>query len=168
MMGKWIGAMMIVAGCAGIGLSLAANEKRRAFYLRLLLQKLERMEQELSSHILALPNLFAVVKSEDPLGMLFAAMARLLEEKAYPSAQDCMEAALLEQSGIPVDVKDILRRLGSGLGLLDLDGQRRQLQIVIEECRRSLDTLMDGQALRLKNYCTLSLCCGAALAVLLI
>ena len=48
---QWIGAAMVIGGCGGFGLTLAAGEKREIQMLRQLMAVLEEMEWELQCRL---------------------------------------------------------------------------------------------------------------------
>ena len=52
---RWIGAVLVIAGCGGFGFSIAAGYKREESTLRQLIQALNTMEWELSYRLTPLP-----------------------------------------------------------------------------------------------------------------
>ena len=54
---RWIGAVLVIAGCGGFGFSIAAGYKREESTLRQLIQALNTMEWELSYRLTPLPEL---------------------------------------------------------------------------------------------------------------
>ena len=57
---KWIGAVLVVAGCGGFGFSLARETLRQEALLRGLLTSLELMENEIRCRLTPLPQLCAL------------------------------------------------------------------------------------------------------------
>lgn len=166
---KWIGAILIVTGCAGFGLSLSAAHRREENCLRSLMAALDYMVCELHFRAPALPELCrgAAKISGRGVGQVFSALAAELETSSAADVGHCMNIAL-ENGDLPPKARDQLQILGTSLGRFDMEGQMKSLESVRASCRRTLDSLTADRDSRLRNYQTLSLCTGAALAILLI
>lgn len=167
---KSIGAALIIAGCGGFGLKLAADHRKEERTLRQLIAALDYMECELQYRLTALPELCRQAAREcgGALRDFFAALARELDDRLSPDAESCMRAALGKAQGLPPSARTCLRVLGSSLGRFDLPGQLKGLDAARAACRRSLAALSENRDVRLRSYQTLSLCAGAALAILLL
>lgn len=166
---KWIGAVLIIAGCGGFGFSLAAGHRHQERSLHRLLRILDFMTSELHFHATPLPQLCANAaklysKAE---ALVFSRLGEALEARESADAPSCMEEVLKEIQ-LPDQTRDILRQLGTTLGRFDLEGQLKGLEEGREFCRLHLNSLGENRDTRLRNYQTLSLCTGAALAILLI
>ena len=59
-------------------------------------------------------------------------------------------------------------KLGGSLGRFDMEGQLRGIENARQLCRKEMEALSDHRDQRLKNYQTLAICAGVALAILLI
>ena len=81
---------------------------------------------------------------------------------------ECVNVVLENFSSISPIVKDQLLTLGNSIGRFDVDGQVKGMESVRHECERNLQLLQDNRENRLRNYQTLGLCAGAALAILLV
>ena len=167
---KWIGAVLVVAGCGGFGFTLAVETQRQVRLLRQLLQSLELMENEIRCRLTPLPQLCELAaRGRDPaLRRFFLSLGRELKQGKASQAEGCVRAVLDRQRELPVPVKGILRLMGASLGRFDLSGQLKGLLAAQNACRRELGELERNKELRLRSYRTLGLCAGAALAVLLI
>lgn len=167
---KWVGAVLIVAGCGGFGFSLARETQRQCRLLRQLLLSLQLMENEIRCRLTPLPQLcrMAARGRDTALDKFFRTLGGELERGAAPRAELCVATALERQKDLPVPVKRILKLLGVSLGRFDLPGQLKGLQAAQNACRRELNELERNKDYRLRSYRTLGLCAGAALAVLLI
>ena len=165
---KWIGAILVVAGCGGFGFSLAAAYRREEASLRQLMRMLRFMQRELRFRLTPLPELCRQAAGEGR-GQTRAVMqylAAALEAQEQPEAYGCMRSALRRADGLSGRVKRLFLQLGRSLGRFDLDGQLEGLEDVLNACREQLDQLQENRASRLKSYQTLGLCAGAALAIL--
>ena len=167
---KWIGAILIISGCLTTGFSIAAQDKKESALHRQLHSSLGFMRSQLAYQLIPLPQLCrqTSVYSRGILRKFFAALATELEKQFYAQAEDCMAVALRTVTELPSSVKSILRELGRSLGQMDLAGQLQGLDRAMEDCRRKGEQMEQNQQQRLRCFRTLSLCAGAALAILLL
>lgn len=170
MMLKGIGALLVVAGCAGVGMKLASTHRREESTLRKLIAALDYMECELQYRLLPLPELCRQTAGECDgiLHRVFLSLAVELEQQVAPDATLCLRAALAREKAVPEQTAQALLLLGSSLGRFDLEGQLTGLETVRGECRSRLTRLTAGGEGRVRSYQTLGLCAGAALAILLL
>lgn len=167
---KWIGAVLIVAGCGGFGFSLSAEHRTQEKYLRKLIALLDFMTCELRYRMTPLPELCAAAARESSgmLGKLFHRLSTELENAASGNVTFAMDTALKSCGVVPSKTRDNLILLGQSLGRFDLEGQLEGLESVRASCRRDLESFTADRDARLRNYQTLGLCAGAALAIVLI
>ena len=170
MMGKWIGAVLVICGCGGVGFSIAAASRREENTLRRLMAALDYMECELRYRLTPLPELCrqASRESSGVVGALFAALSHELDSRTAPDAESCLRAALDACRDVPSKAGQAWGLLGSTLGRFDLEGQVRGLDTVRAFCRRELEDMGRNRDSRLRSYQTLGLCAGAALAILFV
>ena len=166
---KWIGAVLIIAGCGGFGFSLAAGHRYQEKSLQRIMRILDFMASELHFHATPLPQLCdsAAKLYGKAEALVFSRLAEALDAHDSPEVAACMES-VLDEIQLPAETGDILRQLGMTLGRFDLEGQLKGLEEARESCRHRLRALGENRDTRLRNYQTLSLCTGAALAILLI
>lgn len=167
---QWAGALLIIAGCGGCGFSMAAEYLREEYSLRQLISALDYMFCELQYSVSPLPQICGKIANEfrAPLGQVFGALSRELESCPGPSAASCMEKAMEKSGKIPGLTQSYLKELGFSLGKFDLAGQLSALDTLRTKCRSELERLMSQRSNRIRNYQTLGLCTGAALAIILI
>lgn len=165
---KWYGAILIVLGCGSIGFAMAAAHRREETVLRQLIGALDFMQCELQYRLTALPDLcrMTAAQCQGNLRTLFITLAQELEDQLSPDAFHCMNAALAKVPKIPGKAGEILRSMGRTLGRFDLEGQIQGLENARQNCRRMLENMSENREVRLRSYQTLSLCAGAALAIL--
>lgn len=165
---KWIGAILIIAGCGGFGFSLAAGYKKEEEALRQLGRVLSHMEWELQYRLTPLPELCrqAAGEARGALRDVMMYLAALMEEQSLPDVSGCMRTALRRSPDLPGSVKKILQQLGNSLGRYDLAGQLQGLKALENVCQAERKELSKNRDLRLRCYQTLGLCAGAALAIL--
>lgn len=165
-----VGAALLILGCGSVGFQMAAAHVREERILRQLLRLLDYMECELQYHLTPLPELCRQA-AEQEAGVLKGVFLRLAEEldnQMSPDVGRCMGYVLGRQQNLPPKTKKLLRLMGNSLGKFDLQGQIKGLESLRGECRRELKALEAGRASRLREYKTLGLCAGAALAILFI
>lgn len=167
---KWIGAILIILGCGGFGLSIAASQRREVSSLRRLVSALDYMECDLQYRLTPLPELCrqAGRESQGCVRNVLLHLADELESQISPDVGDCMRKALAETPDIPSITAEAFSALGQSLGRFDLEGQLKGLEAVRTHCRRELEKLQDHQEVRLRSYRTLGFCAGAAVAILFI
>ncbi len=166
---KWIGAVLIVAGCGGMGFIRACAYRMEERMLEELGMALEYMSCELSYQMTPLPQLCRKTANllRGRLKPVFLSMAEELDRQVAPDAPSCMGAVLAGEQ-LPDSVRKILARLGSGMGCFDLPGQIRGIEGCAEQTQSVRRELADHRQDRIRSYQTLGICAGAALAILLL
>ena len=165
-----MGALLVIAGCGGFGFSMALNYKKQEQCLRHLIKALDIFSCELEYRLSPLPAVCRSVSQTvgGSIGKVFAALASELDSQVCPDAACCMEAAIMSVTDLPASVRSYLRQLGQTLGYFDVAGQLSELAATRAECTEKLETIRGERDVRIRNYQTLGLCAGAALAILLI
>lgn len=161
---------MIIAGCTGLGLTLAnANRKLEQSLLKLI-QIIQYIERELESKLMPLPELCRQVGREvcGSIGTVFLDLAREMDWNAAPDVSGCMKESLRKGYDIPPAIRTYLIQLGHDLGQYELPLQLEGLRGIRERCQGDLHTLRQDREQRLRNYRTFGICSGAALVVLLV
>lgn len=166
---KWIGAVLIIAACGGFGFMLALSHRREERCLSSLIRILDFLASELHYRQTPMPELCCLAAGEcrNEVGYVFQKLAEELEQNLYPDVNSSMNR-VLSGSDLPLVTLRNLNLLGDTLGRFDLQGQLKGLEAVREKCREDLLTFRQNREQRLRNYQTLSLCAGAALAILLV
>lgn len=167
---RWIGAILIVAGCGSFGLFYASSHRRAVLLLRQLICSIEYMERELKYRQLPIPDLLrqTAAISNNGTNTILGELALELDKQTAPDIVVCMENVLNQHSNLPKQVVEAFILLGNGMGHFNLDGQLESLQNVRNECQVALLDMSHNQDVRLRNYQTLALCAGAAVVILLI
>lgn len=167
---KFAGALMIVMSCAAVGFYAAAAHRKEEQALKQLFRGLEYMSNELQYKMTPLPELCANAAkiSMGCVGKVFLALEEELNAQITPEASSCMHAAISRQSNLPCKVEKCLTELGTTLGRFDLSGQISGLEAVKKLAELELEHLSRNREVRLRNYQTLGLCAGSALALILL
>lgn len=167
---RLIGATFIICGCGFMGFKLAADHIKQIGYLKQLLLALDHLYSELQYRLSPLPELCrqASSRTKGVLSVFFIMLTKELEAQIAPDVERCVSAALYRCKGIPDELFRLLELLGQSLGRFDLEGQLNGLCVVKSECEQVIEKLSKNNDLRIRNYKTLALCAGAALAILFI
>lgn len=167
---KLMGAILIIAGCSGFGLTIVKNHRYEVRTLRQLCTILDYISCELQYHLTPLPEMCRRVSniSHGCLQNTFSNLAVELENQISPNVAHCMDAVLRKNEKLPPLTVKCLKLLGKSLGHFDVEGQIKGLESVHTECRRLLETCSENQSVRLRSYQTLALCAGAAMAILFV
>ena len=170
MMYKLLGAGLVVIASGGVGLSMVVAYKNEVRCLRVILAALSYMKCELQFHSTSLPILCkkAAAVATGPVKQYFEELSNELDSQICPDIQSCSLHALSKVKQLPKTINEIIIDFSSTLGSFDLMGQLKGLDHSIEQAERMLEKLSAGQEQRLRNYQTLSLCAGAALAIILV
>lgn len=165
-----LGACLIIGGCGGFGICLGATALREARELEGLLRALDWMENQLQYRLTQLPELCRGAGKEagGTVGRVFGALAWELDRQTAPEPAGCMQAALGKCPGLSPQLRRAMACLGRDLGRFDLPGQLRGLDRARDRARKMLESLQRNRVSRLREYRTLGLCAGAALAILLL
>ena len=167
---KWIGALLIIAGCSGYGFAIAAGKRKEEKLMWQLLEILQYMEQELRYRLTPLPELcrLAAGKTTGILSVVFLNLYRELNWQTLPDAGSCMYAAIQRSGDLPARVRRLLVQLGHTLGKFDLVGQLQGIQSVRQRCKDTLESTRKNRDEQIRSYQTLGICAGTALAIILI
>ena len=165
---KFIGAMLIVAGCGGYGFMTAFYWKREELALRQLVGNLEFMECELQYRLTPLPELCGQTAGER--SSLTSEFWKLLEvelgQRSEVDAACCVQSVLNRCTKLPEHTRLALKMLGQTLGRFDLDGQLQGLKSLKDHCYAQLEFMGHDREIRLRSYQTLGICTGIALAII--
>lgn len=167
---KIVGAICVIVGCGAVGFRIAAAYRLEEKALRQLLHTLEYMENELAYRLTSLPQLCrqAAEGRSGPVRQFFLSLSNELEMQLSPDVSRCMTVCLNKQKDIPPITQKMIQTLGDTLGRFELEGQLNGIHSVKLETGQQLDMLCKNKETRIRNYQTLGLCAGVALAILFI
>ena len=165
-----VGAVLIIIGCGGVGLLIASAHRNQTNILRQFIFVLDYLQCELQYHQSPLPDLcrLAAQNTGGVLKIVFLSLSDELDKQISPDVPRCMAAALEKTEKLQVKTKDAFILLGQSLGCFDIDGQLKGLEMTKCEVSRMLMEHTSNQDNRIRCYQTLSICAGAAIAILLI
>lgn len=166
---RFVGACLLVAGSGGFGLVLASAHRREMKLVKQLLHGVQEMAWELKYRMTALPELCGIgaEAAGGPVKDVLLDLSDRLRRNEVTDIAGTMNH-LLAGRELPGCVRRELRQLGMSLGRYDLEGQLQGLELLRQQCRRDLRALEEKAPQRIRNYQTLALCAGIALAILFI
>ena len=167
---KWIGSVLIVAGCGGFGHALSGLFRKERRLLQGLVSALTFLECQLRYQLTPLPELcrLAARTSGGTLEEVFLNFSRELDWQSAPDPESCMAEAIRKSHSLPLRVKQLLCQLSTSLGRFDLPGQLQEFSQLRQLCQQELDQLSRTLEPRMKTCKTLAFSAGAAAAILLI
>ena len=167
---KIVGAILVIAGCGSVGFKIAFNYRRDENALEQLVSILDFMHCQLQYRMTPLPSLCRQVATDfrNMPGCIFEELATKMELQTSTNIGQCMTSVLSGRRTIPAITRKKLIQLGNSMGRFDLEGQLKGLEAVQQDCIRILEEVRNNRDVRLRSYQTLSLCAGAALAILFI
>lgn len=166
---KIIGAIITVVGCGSVGIRMAVQHRKQVAALEQLLIALTYMHCELQYRLTPLPSLCrqTAAVTSGCVSEFFRALSRELSMQLSPVVKDCVNAALKKEP-LPEYAQKTVCLLGETLGSFDVHGQLQGISSAKENTETALRHCTNNQQARLRSYQTLSLCAGAALAILFI
>lgn len=167
---RWLGALLVIAGGGSIGFSMAFHYRKQEQCLRQLIKAIELFSCELEFKLTPLPEVCRSVSRSvgGSIGEVFQCLAQELDSQIRPDAACCMESAVACCKDLSQPCRGWLLQLGRTLGRFDVAGQLAELASVKAGCVEQMNAMLAERDVRIRNYQTLGLCAGAALAILLI
>ncbi len=166
---KLVGVIFVIAGCSFVGFKMASEFRREMNSLRDMIDILNFMEWELNYRLTPLPQLCRLSAAHGKsLSGLFQNFADEMDDQVSTDTACCMEAAIGKTGSTCNSIKQLLKELSATFGKFDLDGQLSGIDSVRQKCMQQLQSLEKDKDVRMRNYQTLGMCVGVALAILLI
>lgn len=169
---KTIGIVLVVLGASGAGFSMALAVQRNIAVVQQLIGALDQMKSEMQYRKTPLPELMRVlsVSTRGQVSSLFCRVADDMFLRQEASVYAIIKKALLAAppSAFSPSVRHVLLNLGSGLGKYDVEGQLRAIDLALSRLRDILEQSTAEQKTRVRSYCTLGICAGLAIAIMVL
>lgn len=168
---KAVGAALLLAGSAGLGLTAIRRLERRVTALRSLTEALELMERELDFRLPPMKELILAVAAraaEPAAGFLRACGEEVEKLEGKPLARLWRQAALEKLPALKKQDLETLFSVGAVLGRYDGEGQRRTIAAARERLSDFLAEASEERRRQGKVYGALSVTAGAFLVILLL
>ena len=170
MIPKILGAVMILAGCGGVGMMICIAYKTEEEMLRQMVHAMDYIQCELRFRMTPLPELCAQASSgcRGRVSCFWMHLSEALSHHTSPHVSECVLAAKQAAGPFPQRMNQILEILSHSLGQFDAQGQQQTLEAVTSHCRSELESMGNNRDMRLRSYQTLGICAGVALVILLV
>lgn len=167
---RWIGAIIVIGACGCCGFSMARNYGNLEHCLRQLHNAMEIMRCQMEYRLTTLPELCQILASActGQIGKIFTDLGQELDREDAMDISLCMDEALARNPQLPTQCARSLRRLSRTLGQSDLQIQLQGIGLEMEWIKSTLDQVTAERPGRVKSYRALGLCCGIALAIVLL
>ncbi len=167
---KGIGAALVILACGICGFSMAGSFRYLENTLGEMIKALELMHCQMEYRLTPLPEICGILCAGcgGVVGKVFEAFGKELRKTDTADAEACMKKALEFYPEMPEKCGKSLERLSITLGKTDLTTQLHGIKLEQELLRKELGNIQKDQPARLKSYRTLGICCGIALAILLL
>ena len=170
---KGIGALLILASAAGIGVSFSNDFKRRCMELRLLKQMIYMLRGEIKYTKTPLPDAFAsiAVRMKEPFGSFLEELAKQMENPENGTFGELWQAqikAQLSGTHLKREDKEQLGSLGEVLGYLDLEMQLSSIELYLEQLELRIRESQEAARTKQKLYQSLGVAGGIFLVILLV
>jgi len=165
-----LGATLILVGCGYYGFFLAAAYRKETSCLASFIEMLDYFACELQYRSPPLAELFSgfAHTRKNHISDFCGFVSDEIERQICPNAKECIRAALQKRGNMPKETAAMLMKFGATLGMFNADGQLIEIRNTRNEAQHKLDQLLSNQDTKTKNYKTLGLCAGAAIAILFI
>ena len=166
---KLVGACLIMASAAGIGVSFSTDLKRRCQELRILKQLAYMLRGEIKFTKTPLPEAFShiSVRLPEPFGNFLSNVAEALGTADGELWREKIKESLAGSHLSRMD-KEQLGTLGEVLGYLDLEMQLASIDLYLEQLELSIQEAESSMSSKQKLYQSLGVAGGIFLVILLI
>lgn len=164
---KWLGLLLVVCCCAGLGVMQAMRLRQTCRNLEQLCRMLRELSVQMAFRSLTVQELLEQLCRESAYAAFqFPVTVCSGLEQGLPLSE-AWESGLAQDSAVPEAARKLLLPLGDELGASDLEGQRATLS----QYRQQLEpyTAEAGEKCRQKQrlYCSLGILGGFLAAILL-
>lgn len=168
---RWLGAVMILCASSAVGIRMAGEVRKSLKLYQSLIAGLRQMESEIAYRSLPLGELLASQSEQfpPPLKEVFAdASRRIGLSPGVPFGIHMRRAVQTVSDRLPSAMAEILCDLSDQMGREDPAAQTAALEAAADRANRELEEIRRGKKERCRNYETIGVCAGLALAVILI
>jgi len=170
---KLMGSMLVLLCSVGLGMAGAGELKAHCMELRLLKQAIYMLRGEVKYAKSTLPEAFGMlaVRVGPPFAGFFGNLEQELAWQQGRSFRDLWDEEIersLGKSTLRREELEKLKRLGEGLGYLDLEMQLATIELYLEQLEEDISKA--GQELHTKQklYRSLGMAAGVFLVILLV
>lgn len=163
-----MGKVLVLVGCAALGLLRGLELKKRTACLSDFRRALGALSREMAFSLRSLPDLLAGVQGNGPAGVFFALCRVHFQSSGGESWTDSWQRALAD-APLPLKEEDIqiLRETGELLGRYDGDSQRQAMEGLLSRLEENLAEARVEEHRLFRVYTALGVTAGLFLCILL-
>lgn len=169
---KIMGVILVVFGASATGFTMAFHVRRIVTSLQQLLSALELMKSEIEYHRTPMPELMRLValSSSGGIASFFGMLADNLFRYHDRSMRDMMKQSIQATPvcTFPANIQHTLLDLGNALGKYDVAGQIRAIEYASVRLNGILKQYLREQQAQMRSYCTLGICAGLAIGIMML
>lgn len=170
---KWLGAGLVICGCAAIGASMTGDLRRRVLQLQEMRKMVVALQGEIRYGNAALNVAFRRVahRTRQPFRSFLECMAIQMEECRGEALTEIFRQSVKEElKGTSLRASDLelLERLGESMGYLDVKTQMDSMDLFLEQVGRLCQEAEGEYRNKSKVYHYLGVSVGLFLAIILI
>lgn len=169
---RLVGAVLVIAACGMMGLTVARSYTAQAQSIKQLLTMLQLLETEIGYSRSALPE--ALGRIGEQMGGMVGAFLRVVNSHIHANPGDSFSQAWsqgvrwLRGSGLPTSVLDDLTVLGDSMGTSGVEDQRRHLQVARVRLEHAYHEAEDDKRANFRLWSYLGFGTGLLLILLII
>lgn len=170
---KILGSLLVLCCSAGLGMAGASDLKRHCMELRLLKQAVYMLRGEIKYSRAPLSEAFGILgdRLPSPLAEFFVGLEKELGRRDGRDLSRIWQEEItrsLKKSSLRREEKEKLKRLGQGLGYLDLEMQLSTLELYLEQLEGDIQRAEEEIQSKQRLYRSLGVAGGIFLVILLI
>ena len=169
---QWIGAIMLLCGCAAWGITAVMRLRRRTQVLDSLCMALTAMRMEICDRMAPMPEVFLHLSQElpYPAAALFENLSRDMEQLGRRPLADIWRRAIEETPGMLLTPQEelCLSELGLSLGKYRVQEQGAAIAYTLQRMERCADRAHEEQRRDGRLHACLGVAAGVFAVILLI
>lgn len=169
---KWIGAILLICGTTGFGISLKRDMLERVKQLKYMVHIMELIKSEIGYYAESLPAVCGVLgeSTKEPYGQFFRCIKNRMEDNdgtAFATVWQEESGKLTVSMPLSGEEKELWGRLCEYMGYGDKQMQEHAITAQQEEWHRRLQILEEEAVTKGKLYTSLGAACGLLLTIIL-
>lgn len=165
--------LLIIGGCAGIGIFKAYDYRERVSLLEEFIKMTRALKTEMTYKLDPLPELLKKMgkQKKDSAHLVCAEAAKIYEERKICRLSEAWEESIkkiyINSSLLPEDIK-IMTEIGANLGISSSQSQEEFLCMHIEELKGNLNDAINESRTKGKMFTGMGFVAGITIVILII
>lgn len=164
---RFIGSTLIAIAVTWWGMCEAKKLKERVVFLRALLSGLVTAKAEIEFGRYEIGYIFKRLNVNNDKG-IFKTCSGFIKEKGIKAAWETAVNIVCGDDFLKENDKDVILQLGNSLGMSDVEGQKNNIDMVVEELKKSISVAEEEDARLGKVYKGCSVLLGVFIMIILI